>query len=204
VEVMDAVNNPEDESAGTRKVPFGKTLWIEREDFVEVAPNKKWFRLAVGKEVRLRYAYWITCTECVKDDDGNVVELLCTYDPETRGGEAPPPDSEGKVRKVKGTLHWVADADRASAEVRLFDRLYTTPTPGKESEDHLRDLNPESLEVVRDAKLERSLEDAIEGDRFQFERLGYFCVDSDSSPGGLVFNRIVSLKDSWAKISGQD
>ncbi len=203
VEELDAVNNPEDESAGSRKVPFSGSLFIERDDFIEQAPNKKWFRLAIGKEVRLRYGYWVACHDVVKNDAGEVVELLCTYDPTTKGGEAPPPDAEGKVRKVKGTLHWVSADDCAEAEVRLFDRLYTAEQPGKASGAHIDDLNPDSLEVIAGARLERSLGEASPGDRFQFERLGYFYADPDSKPGAPVFNRAVTLKDSWAKVAGQ-
>lgn len=203
IEELEAVNNPEDESAGARHVPFGKSLFIDREDFVERAPNKKWFRLAIGKEVRLRYGYWVRCHDVVKNEAGEVVEILCTYDPETRGGDSPPPDEEGKVRKVKGTLHWVCADDCLEGEVRLFDRLYQTEQPGKATGDHLDDLNPESLRVIPDAKLERELAGAVTGDRFQFERVGYFCVDRDSSPEKLVFNRTVTLKDSWAKEAGR-
>ncbi|MEZ6241985.1 MAG: glutamine--tRNA ligase/YqeY domain fusion protein [Phycisphaerales bacterium] len=204
VEEMDAVNNPEDESAGARKVPFTGTLYIEQDDFVEEAPNKKWFRLAIGKEVRLRYGYWIACHGVVKNDAGEVVEVLCTYDPLTRGGESPPPDADGNVRKVKGTIHWVSADQCVEGEVRLFDRLYTVEQPGKATGNHLDDLNPDSLEIVRGAKLERSLADASPSDRFQFERLGYFFVDPDSTPGAPVFNRAVTLKDSWAKIAEKE
>jgi len=195
VEEMDAVNNPEDESAGKRTVPFSKVLYIERNDFMEDAP-KKFFRLAPGKEVRLRYGYWITCTDVIKDADGKITELHATYDPETKGGNSPP---DG--RKVKGTLHWVSAEHAVSAEVRLYDRLFTKENPdrAKDAGDFTDHLNPDSLKVVQDAKLERSLSEASVGDRFQFERLGYFCVDKDSSAGQLVFNRTVSLKDSWAK-----
>jgi len=203
IETLDAINNPEDDGGGTRGVPFGKNLYIERDDFIEQAPNKKWFRLAIGKEVRLRYGYWVRCNDVVKNDAGEIVELLCTYDPTTRGGESPPPDDEGKVRKVKGTLHWVCADDCVEADVRLFDRLYKTEQPGKATGEHLDDLNPDSLEVITDAKLERELSGSVPGDRFQFERIGYFCVDLDASPERLVFNRTVTLKDSWAKTTGQ-
>jgi glutaminyl-tRNA synthetase len=196
VEEVEVQNNPEDESAGTRKVPFTGELFIERDDFME-DPPKKFFRLAPGREVRLRGAYFVTCTDVVKDASGQVVELRCTYDPATKGGNAP----DG--RKVKGTLHWVSAAHAVTAEVRLFDRLFTAETPGKghEGVEHpfLEDLNPDSLEVITDAKLEPSLANAAVGERFQFERLGYFTVDPDSKPGALVFNRTVTLKDTWAK-----
>jgi glutaminyl-tRNA synthetase len=187
---MDVVNNPEDSSAGTRKVPFSKTLYIERDDFME-DPPKKFFRLAPGREVRLRNAYFITCRDVIKDASGRVVELRCTYDPATRGGDSP----DG--RKVKATLHWVSAAHALSGEVRLYDRLFTTETPGTGDVDFLTQLNPHSLEVRRECKLEPSLAGAAQGARFQFERLGYFCVDPDSSPNALVFNRTVTLKDSY-------
>ncbi|MEM1424239.1 MAG: glutamine--tRNA ligase [Planctomycetota bacterium] len=207
VEMMRAINNPEDEGAGSRDVPFSGTLYIERDDFMEEAP-KKFFRLKPGGEVRLRYGYWIACHGVVKDDDGNVVELLCTYDPETRGGDAPPPDAEGKVRKVKGTLHWVSAPHAVRCTVREFDRLFTAEQPGKGG-DLLDDLNPDALRVIEGAMLEpnwstapgsdgqASWPDGIE--RVQFERKGYFCVDALSTPERLVWNRTVSLKDSWAK-----
>jgi glutaminyl-tRNA synthetase len=193
VEEMDAVNNPEDESMGTRKVPFSKVLYIEREDFME-NPPKKFFRLAPGREVRLRYAYYVTCTDVVKDDSGNIVELRCTYDPETRGGWA----KDG--RKVKATLHWVSAAHALDAEVRLYDRLFDQPNPA-EQEDFLACLNPDSLKVVSACKVEPSVQSAHPGDRYQFERKGYFCVDVDSTTDHLVFNRTVTLRDSWAKIA---
>jgi glutaminyl-tRNA synthetase len=195
-EEMDVVNNPEDPSTGTRKVPFGRVLYIERDDFME-DPPKKFFRLAPGREVRLRNAYFITCTSVVKDDRGDVTELRCAYDPATRGGDAP----DG--RKVKATLHWVSAAHAVDAEVRLYDRLFTAEHPGAGDTDFLTQLNPQSLEVVRGAKVEPSLGRASPGDRFQFERLGYFCADPDSTPGRPVFNRTVTLKDSWAKIAGK-
>ncbi|HLW53991.1 MAG TPA: glutamine--tRNA ligase/YqeY domain fusion protein [Candidatus Angelobacter sp.] len=194
-EEMDAVNNPEDPSAGTRKVPFSKVLYIEQDDFREVPP-KGYFRLSPGKEVRLRYAYFITARTVVKNAAGEVVEVHCTYDPATRGGNAP----DG--RKVKSTIHWVSAAHAIEAEVRLYDNLFSNPDPGDvaEGQDFTANLNPNSLEVVRGAKLEPSLAGAKAGDRCQFERLGYFCVDLDSAPGRLVFNRTVALKDTWAKV----
>ncbi|MBN1964926.1 MAG: glutamine--tRNA ligase/YqeY domain fusion protein [Anaerolineae bacterium] len=201
VEEMDAVNNPEDLSAGTRKVPFSKVLYIERDDFME-DPPKKFYRLAPGREVRLRYAYFITCTDVIKDENGQVVELRCTYDPATRGGDAP----DG--RKVKATLHWVSAAHALDAEVRLYDRLFITPAPEDtaEGQDFTANLNPDSLEVLARCKVEPGLKDAAPGSFYQFERQGYFCVDPDSAGGMLVFNRTVSLKDTWAKIQqkGQD
>ena len=196
VEELDAVNNPEDASMGMRKVPFSRVVYIERDDFRE-DPPRKFFRLAPGKEVRLRYAYFITCTDVVKDENsGEVTELRCTYDPATRGGDS----SDG--RKVKGTLHWVSAAHALSAEVRLYDRLFTVPDPlaEKSEKDYREFLNPESLEVLADCKLEPSLGNAQPGDRFQFERIGYFCIDPDSSDRQLVINRTVTLRDSWAKI----
>ncbi|MEO0482699.1 MAG: glutamine--tRNA ligase/YqeY domain fusion protein [Planctomycetota bacterium] len=209
-EWMDAVNNPEDEAAGTRLVTFTRELYIEREDFMEDAP-KKFFRLKPGGEVRLRYAYWITCNEVIKDDAGEVIELRCTYDPHTRGGDNPPPDAEGKVRKVKGTLHWVSAQHAINAEVRLFDRLFTEPQPGKKTGDPLDDLNPDSLEVIEAAKLEPALASRTDDEpnwpdgirRYQFERHGYFCVDEDAAPDRPIFNRTVTLKDSWAKAAAK-
>ncbi|MEM7231565.1 MAG: glutamine--tRNA ligase/YqeY domain fusion protein, partial [Planctomycetota bacterium] len=178
-EELDAVNNPEDESAGTRKVSFSRELWIEQDDFREEAP-KKYFRLTPGREVRLRYAYFIKCTDVVKDADGNVTEILCTYDPETRGGNAP----DG--RKVKATIHWVSVAHAMDAEVRLYDHLFKTPDPNavEEGEDFISNLNPNSLETIENAKLEPSLKAANAGERYQFERLGYFCVDGKDSTEG--------------------
>jgi glutaminyl-tRNA synthetase len=195
VEQMDAVNNPEDPSAGTRKVPFSKVLYIEQEDFME-DPPKKFFRLAPGREVRLRYAYFITCTSVVKNASGNVVELHCTYDPATKGGDAP----DG--RKVKATLHWVSATHSLKAEVRLYNSLFSTENPDEapEGQDFTVNLNPDSLETLADCFVEPSVAQAKPLDRFQFERLGYFCVDADSTPGKLVFNRTVTLKDAWAKI----
>ncbi len=195
VEELDAVNNPEDASMGTRKVPFSRVLYIEQDDFREEPPNK-YFRLAPGREVRLRYAYFIKCVNVVKDENGKVVELHCTYDPATRGGDS----TDG--RKVKGTLHWVSAVQELKAEVRLYDRLFTKENPDdvEEGTDFTANLNPNSLEVLKPCYLEPSLKCAKPGDRYQFERLGYFCVDSDSSEGALVFNRTVSLRDTWAKI----
>jgi glutaminyl-tRNA synthetase len=191
-EEFDIANNPEDPSAGSRRVPFSRVLFIERDDFRE-DPPKKFFRLAPGREVRLRGAYFITCTEVVKDARGAIVELQCTYDPATRGGDAP----DG--RKVKATLHWVSAAHALDVEVRQYDRLFKSEMPDAEG-NFLDDLNPASLDVLSGAKLEPSVADAASGTRYQFERLGYFCVDPDSSPGRLVFNRTVTLKDTWARI----
>jgi glutaminyl-tRNA synthetase len=195
-EYMDVVNNPEDPSAGTRRVPFSRRLYIEHDDFRE-DPPKKFFRLAPGREVRLRNAYLITCREVVKDAAGNVVSLKCTYDPATRGGDAP----DG--RKVKATLHWVSAEHAVDAEVRLYDRLFTVEEPGAGDIDFLTQLNPASLEVVSNAKVEPSLAAAPAGARYQFERIGYFAVDPDSTPGKPVFNRTVTLKDSWARIESR-
>ena len=192
IEQITAVNNPEDPAAGTRELPFGGELWVERDDFREEAP-KKWFRLAPGKEVRLKSAYYVTCEEAVKDDAGEVVELRCSYDPESRGGSTP----DG--RKVRGTLHWVSAAHAVDAELRLYDRLFKDEDPGA-AEDWHAALNPDSLEVLRGCKLEPALAEASPGDIFQFMRHGYFCMDPDSAPGCPVFNRSVSLRDSWAKL----
>ena len=192
VEYLDAVNNPEDPGAGTRRIPFSRELYVERDDFME-DPPRKFFRLAPGREVRLRYGYFITCTDVIKDEQGEVVELRCTYDPETRGGQAP----DG--RRVRGTIHWVSAQHAADAEVRLYEHLFTSERPD-DDDDFMTTLNPSSLEVVRDAKVEPGLADAGPGARFQFERLGYFAVDPASQPGALVFNRTVSLRDTWAKI----
>jgi glutaminyl-tRNA synthetase len=195
-ESLEAVNNPEDPQAGTRQVPFSRELYIERDDFME-DPPKKFFRLGPGREVRFRYAFFVRCNEVVKDESGEVVELRCTYDPETRGGSAP----DG--RKVKGTIHWVSAADAVGAEVRLYDHLFTTENAEDSSGGggYQDNLNLNSLEVLTDCRLEPSLALAQPGQRFQFERLGYFIVDSvDSSPRALVFNRTVTLRDSWAKI----
>ena len=195
-EECEAINNPEDPSAGTRKVPFSRVLYIERDDFRE-NPPKGYFRLSPGREVRLRYAYFVTCTNVVKDSSGQVTEIHCTYDPATRGGNTPP---DG--RKVKATIHWVSAVHAIDAEVRLYDKLFTKPYPGQgeNGQDFTANLNPNSLEVVTNAKLEPSLAAAAVGVRYQFERLGYFCVDHDSAAGKLVFNRTVALKDTWAKI----
>jgi glutaminyl-tRNA synthetase len=195
-EECEAINNPEDPSAGTRKVPFSRVLYIERDDFRE-NPPKGYFRLSPGREVRLRYAYFVTCTNVVKDSSGQVTEIHCTYDPATRGGNTPP---DG--RKVKATIHWVSAVHAIDAEVRLYDKLFTKPYPGQgeNGQDFTANLNPNSLEVVTNAKLEPSLAAAAVGARYQFERLGYFCVDHDSAAGKLVFNRTVALKDTWAKI----
>jgi glutaminyl-tRNA synthetase len=198
-EELEAVNNPQDPTAGTRKVPFGREIWIEQDDFLE-DPPKKFFRLAPGREVRLRYAYLITCREVVKDPaTGQIVELRCSYDPETRGGDAP----DG--RKVKGTLHWVSARHGLAAEVRLYETLFSRPDPANRAEgEELADLlNPHSLEVVSEAWVEPSLGEAAPGERFQLERLGYFCVDPDSRGGDLVLNRTVTLRDSWAKVAGK-
>ncbi|MFQ5462432.1 MAG: glutamine--tRNA ligase/YqeY domain fusion protein [Phycisphaerae bacterium] len=196
-EQLDAINNPEDQSAGTRRVPFARELYIERADFLE-EPPRKFFRLAPGREVRLRYAYFITCTDVIKDASGEVIEIHCTYDPATRGGDAP----DG--RKVKGTLHWVSARHAVSAEVRLYDHLFATPDPkeGEDGQDSRAALNPDSVKVIPDAKVEPSLATAPPGARFQFERLGYFCVDTeDARPGKPVFNRTVTLRDTWAKVA---
>ena len=204
-EMLTAVNNPENEADGTRQVPFCRELYIEREDFMEEAP-KKYFRLSLGREVRLRYAYFVTAQSVEKDAEGNITCIHCTYDPATRGGDAP----DG--RKVKGTLHWVSARHAVNAEVRMFDRLFATETPDEapEGKTFLDNLNPNSLQVLQNCKLEPSLADARmvvneqgieEPMRFQFERMGYFCTDRDGSPDHLVFNRSCSLKDTWAKIS---
>src|SRR5262245_6454051 len=195
VEQLEAVNNPEDPSAGTRTVPFSKVLYIEQDDFRE-NPPKDYFRLAPGREVRLRYAYFIKCTGVVKNDAGEVVEIHCTYDPATRGGNAP----DG--RKVKSTIHWVSAAHAVDAEVRLYDTLFSKEDPSEveEGQDFTANLNPNSLEVLTGAKVEPGLANPPDGGRYQFERLGYFCVDPDSTAGKPVFNRTVALKDTWAKI----
>ena len=195
VEEMDAINNPEDPSAGSRKVPFSKVLYIEQEDFRE-DPPKQFFRLTVGREVRLRYGYLITCQSFIKDADGNVVELHCTYDPATRGGNTP----DG--RKVKSTIHWVSAEHAVNAEVRLYDTLFTKENPNdvEEGQDFTVHLNPDSLTVLTDCKVEPSLLNAKVSDRYQFERLGYFCVDPDSTSDQLVFNKTIGLKDTWAKV----
>jgi glutaminyl-tRNA synthetase len=193
-EELDAVNNPEDASAGTRKVPFGRVIYIEQEDFKEVPPPK-YFRLTPGQEVRLRWAYFIRCTNVVKDAAGNVTEVHCTYDPTTKGGDAP----DG--RKVKGTIHWVSAAHAIDAEVRLYDHLFKTSDPEDvpDGQDWKVNLNPNSLEVVK-AKLEPSVAGSAVGKSYQFERHGYFTVDKDATKDKLVFNRSVSLRDTWAKV----
>jgi glutaminyl-tRNA synthetase len=199
VEELDAVNNPEDPGAGTRKVPFSRVLYIERDDFME-DPPKKFYRLAPGREVRLRYGYFIRCVGVVKDEKtGEPVELHCTYDPATRGGAAP----DG--RKVQGTIHWVSAPHALTAEIRLYDHLFAKPDPDDvpEGADYKANLNPTSLEVLALCRVEPSLAGAAVGSRYQFERQGYFCVDPDSTPGALVFNRSVSLRDSWAKEKAQ-
>jgi glutaminyl-tRNA synthetase len=200
IEEMEAVNNPEDASAGTRKVPFSKVLYIEQDDFREVAP-KKYYRLTPGQEVRLRYGYLVACTGCVKDPTtGEVLEVHCTYDPATRGGNTP----DG--RKVKGTIHWVSAAKAVNAEVRVYDNLFTKPDPGDvpDGHDYRANLNPNSLEIIPAAKVEPSLLSAKVNDKFQFERLGYFSVDKDSTSDKPIFNRTVTLKDTWAKIEARE
>ena len=192
---LQAINNPEDEDAGTRQVSFSREIYIERDDFME-DPPKKFFRLGPGREVRLRYAFFITCTEAIKDDSGEVVELRCTYDPETRGGSAP----DG--RKVKGTLHWVSAAHSLRAEVRMYDHLLATSEASKDG-DIAADLNPDSLTVLEDCRLEPALADARPGQPVQFERQGYFCLDSESVPDKLVFNRTVALRDTWKKVQAK-
>jgi glutaminyl-tRNA synthetase len=195
VEELDAINNPEDESMGKRKVPFSRELYIDAHDFQE-NPHRKFYRLSPGKEVRLRYAYIIKCEEVIKDSDGNIEKLLCTYDIDTKSG------SGKSDKKVKGTIHWVSAQHAINAEVRLYDRLFNVPAPdGDKDVSFIEHLNPNSLEVLTHSMVEPYLKDAKPGDRFQFERLGYFCVDSkDSTEEHLVFNRTVTLRDSWAKI----
>jgi glutaminyl-tRNA synthetase len=197
VDELDAVNNPEDPDAGVRKVPFSREIYIERNDFME-NPPKKFFRLGPGREVRLLYAFFVTCSDVIKDEKtGEVIELRCTYDPATRGGDAP----DG--RKVKATLHWVSATHAVDAEVRLYDRLFIKANPDEKEEGKTyKDfLNPEALEVLRGCKLEPCLADAGLGYFCQFERMGYFCVDAKASkPGALVFNRTVTLRDAWAKL----
>jgi glutaminyl-tRNA synthetase len=196
VEELECVNNPEDENAGTRMVPFSREIWIERDDFREEAP-RKFFRLKPGHEVRLKHAYFITCDEVIKDDSGEVVELRCSYDPESRGGQSP----DG--RKVRGTLHWVSAQHAVEAEVRLYDNLFKEPFP-EEGGNFMDNLNPDSLEILTDAKLEPGLAGKETGYRCQFMRNGYFCIDSrDSTPDNMVWNRTVTLKDSWAKLENK-
>ena len=193
VEVMDLINNPEDEAAGSRGVPFAREIYIEREDFMEDAP-KKFFRMGPGREVRLKGAYIVKCEDFKKDANGNISEIYCTYDPETKSGS----DTSGK--KVKGTLHWVSATNCIDAEVRLYDRLFNDEDPaGHKDQDFKNFLNPESLKVLKNCKLEPSLKEAKVGDKFQFQRLGYFCVDRDSTENKMVFNRTVALRDSWGK-----
>jgi glutaminyl-tRNA synthetase len=195
VEEVEAINNPEDESMGTRRLPFSRVLYVEQEDFRE-DPPRKWFRLAPGREVRLKHAYYITCQDVIKDKDGNVVELHCTYDPESRGGSTP------DKRKVRGTLHWVSAAHALDATVRLYEHLFAKPDPSdvEEGGDFKDNLNLESLEILDSCKVEPSLAGREPGSRYQFLRLGYFCIDPDSSGGKLVFNRTLTLRDTWAKI----
>jgi glutaminyl-tRNA synthetase len=194
VDEMDAVNNPEDESAGSRKIPFARVLYIEQDDFREVPPPK-YFRLSPGREVRLRYGYFVTCTSVVKNEKGEVIEVHCTYDPASKGGNSP----DG--RKVKSTIHWVSAAHAVDAEARIYENLFSKEDPSdvELGKDVLDNLNPNSLEIIADAKVEPSLANPTAGARYQFERLGYFCVDPDSAPGRPVFNRTVALKDAWAR-----
>ncbi len=196
VEEMEVPNNPEDPSAGSRRVPFARELWIERDDFME-EPPRKFFRLAPGREVRLRSAYFVTCREVVKDAAGTIVELRCTYDPATRGGDAP----DG--RRPKATLHWVSAAHAVPAEVRLYDHLFSDPHPGADGRDLFDDLNPDSETVLHGCVVEPSLAGLPAGETVQFERLGYFCPDPDSAPGALVFNRTLTLRDTWARLQAQ-
>ncbi len=200
VEMIETINNPEDESMGTREMPFSRELFIEQDDFMEDAP-KKFFRLAPGKEVRLKSAYIIKCEEVIKDNKGNITELRCTYDPETKSGSG----TEASKRKVKGTLHWVSAEHSLPVDVRLYDRLFVDEDPaGHKNKDFKDFINPDSLKILSNCRVEPSLKDAKSEDKFQFQRLGYFCVDSvDSKPGNLVFNRTVSLRDSWKKINTQ-
>jgi len=195
VEYADAVNNPEDPELGTRPIPFSREIYIERDDFME-APPKKFFRLSPGAEVRLRYAYILKCESVVKNAAGEITELRATIDTESLRGTT-------AGRRVKGTIHWVSAAHAVDAEVRLYDRLFQSADPGEGGRDPLSDLNPNSLEILKHVKVEPALASAAHGTRFQFERQGYFCVDPDSTPGKPVFNRTVTLKDTWAKISGK-
>jgi len=194
-EEMDAINNPEDASAGSRKVPFARVLYIEQDDFREEPPTG-YFRLSPGREVRLRYAYFVTCTSVVKNEKGEVIEVHCTYDPASRGGNSP----DG--RKVKSTIHWVSAEHAVDTEVRIYDNLFVKENPAEVEggKDVLSNLNPRSLEVIPNAKLEPSMANVAAGGQYQFERLGYFCVDPDSKPGKPVFNRTVALKDAWARV----
>jgi glutaminyl-tRNA synthetase len=195
VEQLDAINNPEDPAAGARKIPFSRELYIERDDFMEDPPGK-FFRLSPGREVRLRYAYFITCTDVIKDADGRVVELHCTYDPATRGGDSP----DG--RKVKATIHWVSARHSLPGEVRLYDYLFARENPEEteQGKEYTSNINHNSLEVLTTCRVEPSLKGAVAYSRYQFERLGYFCVDPDSSAKALVFNQTITLRDTWAKI----
>ena len=190
-EELDALNNPNDETAGSRKVPFSREFYIERDDFME-DPPKKFFRLAPGREVRLRYAYFVTCTEVIKDDNSQVTELRCTYDPATKGGNAP----DG--RKVKATLHWVSAEHAIDAQIREYEHLFTAEIPGADGE-FLNDINPDSLTIVENCKLEPALQDASEGETVQFERVGYFCLDKDTSTEKMIFNKTIGLRDTWAR-----
>jgi glutaminyl-tRNA synthetase len=195
-ELMIAQNHPQKPEMGTRNISFTKTLYIERDDFMEDAP-KKFFRLSVGREVRLRYAYYITCTDVVKDQNGEVIELICSYDPETKGGSSP----DG--RKVKGTIHWVSAEHAIDAKINLYDRLFTHPAPGA-SDDFIEHLNPESLTVLDNCKLEPALNEADTSKHYQFERIGYFVLDKESTKDLPVFNRTITLRDTWAKIDKQN
>jgi glutaminyl-tRNA synthetase len=195
-EELEAINNPNDESAGTRLIPFSGELYIDRDDFME-DPPRKFFRLSPGREVRLRYAYYITCEEVIKDDSGKLVELICTYDPETRGGSSP----DG--RKIKGTIHWVSADHSKNAEIRLYDHLFSQQNPGQDK-SILDDLNASSLKILTDCRVEPELMNTRPGDIAQFERKGYFCTDLDSTPEKPVFNRTISLRDDWAKIQKQN
>jgi glutaminyl-tRNA synthetase len=196
VETMEVSNNPEDPTAGTREVSFSRELWIERDDFME-EPAKKFYRLSPGREVRLRSAYFVTCVGVVKDDDGLVTELRCTYDPATRGGSAP------DDRRPKATLHWLSALHTLPAEVRLYGHLFASPHPGSDGRDLFEDLNPDSETVLRSCVVEPSLADLPVGETVQFERLGYFCPDPDSRPGALVLVRTLTLKDTWARLQAQ-
>jgi glutaminyl-tRNA synthetase len=194
-ETLQAINHPDDPSAGTRPITFGREIYIEQEDFME-DPPKKFFRLAPGREVRLRYGFFVTCNEIVRAPSGEIAALRCTYDPATKGGNAP----DG--RKVQATLHWVAAADAVSAEVRLYEQLFIRPDPGADG-DVMADINPASMEVLTNCLVEPALASAPEGEAVQFERLGYFCRDRDSAPGRPVFNRTVGLRDTWAKVQAE-
>jgi glutaminyl-tRNA synthetase len=198
IEWFDAEINPEAPDAGTRKIPFSRELYIEQDDFME-NPSKGYFRMFPGAEVRLKHAYYVKCENVVKDEHGNVIELHCTYDPDSRGGWNP------NGRKVKGTLHWVSASHAVNAEVRLYSNLFNDPNPGEENEgeDFISNMNPDSLEVLKDCKVEPGLANTVPGTKYQFLRIGYFCSDQDSKEGAPVFNRTVTLKDTWAKISNK-